>query len=102
MTSNELRMVWNFEASLKASDKVTARWTNAGFYVSTVAEIAKVNEHSFRVRLIEDVPSNVKPGTIGWLKGRTFSIPRCSIGSGMKLWSCNNRVEPIDGYKDVA
>lgn len=101
MTGQELRKVWNFENSLKVGDAVTARWTNAGYQVEAKAEIAKVNEQSFRIRLTEDVQSIYKPRTIGWVKGTTFSVPRCSLGSGMKLWSCNNRVEPVGGYSKV-
>lgn len=103
MTGQELRTVWNFEDSLKVGDRVTVRWTNANNYLFALAEIAKVNEQSFRICLIEDVPSRFKPGTIGWTKGTTFSVPRCTFsGSGSKLWSCNNRVEPIGGYSEVA
>lgn len=94
MTGNELRTVADFETNLAVGTPVRVRWTNSGYYFNAVGKIAKINAKSVRVTLDHDVPGH----SGGYKAGREILAPKLL---NLRDWSCNNRVEPVDGYKPV-
>lgn len=95
MDARDFRNIVNFEESLKPGCYVLARWTNSGRYFYGKAEVVRVNAQSIRVRLLETVAPDFWGGYPG---GHEIVCPRLAIGSGMKQWSANNRVEPLGGF----
>lgn len=100
MTGSELRTVMSFEDGLNAGDTVIARWTNSGYQFEARAEVVKNNRGSVRIKLLEEA---------GWRgghlypAGQTLSIQKFFCGNSVNLrWSCNNRIEPVGGYQEVA
>jgi hypothetical protein len=77
----------NFDRALEVGQEVEARWTWSNGYYSAKARIAKINNKSVRVELLEDVAS-VYTRDVAWPKGRELRIPRLAAGE----WSVNNGV----------
>jgi hypothetical protein len=96
MNANELKTVVDFEDSLSIGSEVRIYWTNSGRTNTSKAKVVKVNAQSFRVSLLEHVAPSYYGG---YPVGTQISIPRLAFGgTGFKLWSANNRLEPINGY----
>ena len=95
MNANQLRAVFDFETSLRPGAAVLIRWTCGGCYHAGRATITKVNKKSVRARLEEPVPTGLGEP---YAAGREIIAPTVEA---FKLWSYNNRVEPVDGYPPV-
>jgi hypothetical protein len=96
MNSSELRQVQTFENSLVEGASVRINWTNSNRYFSGLGTVHKVNAQSFVVSLTEHVQPEYYGG---YPVGHKIKAPRLVLGgSGFKLWSANNRVEPANGY----
>lgn len=94
MTGDQLKLVSAFEDSLKVGDPVKVCWTNSGYKFSGTGVMAKINTKSFVVTLSTDV-------SISWnekySQGQRITVPRID---NIRLWSGNNRVEPVGGDKE--
>lgn len=89
MTSQEFKTVQDFENGLSIGDQVRIKWTNSYCYFSGLATICKINAKSVIATLnheVHDYPENHK-----------IKAPRFTFTT-MDLWSCNNRIEPVQGY----
>lgn len=96
MNSRELKTVVDFENGLSVGSEVRVNWTNVGRYNTAKAKVVKVNAQSFRVSLLEHVDPRFYGG---YPVGTKISVPRLALGgTGFKLWSANNRLEPVNGY----
>lgn len=89
---DRLRVICDFEKSLRVGSKVRIRWTNSGRYFAGLATISKVNAKSYRATLDEAVATDFYGGYPAGqnMKAPSFAAP--------ELWSVNNRVEPVEGY----
>lgn len=97
MNANELRTVTTFEDSLTIGTEVRVNWTNSGWAHTSRAKVLKTNAQSFTVSLLEHVAPNYYGG---YPVGHKINVPRLALGgSGFKLWSANNRLEPVEGYR---
>lgn len=97
MNSSELKTVVDFEDSLSIGTEVRVNWTNAGRFNTARATVVKVNSQSFRVSLLEHTASSYYGG---YPVGHKITVPRLALGgTGFKLWSANNRLEPLNGYR---
>ncbi len=74
------------------------KWTNCGKYWFGRGNVEKINKQSFIVILSEDVGNEHDPAEGYYYAGLDIKVPRLANGSGMKLWSVNNRLEPVGGY----
>lgn len=80
-----------WEEGLEPEDQVKVKWTSGGRYYSAIGSIVRVNKSSISIELLE--------GVEGFPTGRKISVPNTNpLGSGMKTWSTNNGVFPINGY----
>lgn len=92
MTAEQLDQVWKFEDSLKVGDTVVVRWTSSRRTLQGRCKIQVISDKSFTVQLIERVISV-------WETRESGSIIRAPrLYFGCRSWSCNNRVQPNDGY----
>lgn len=97
MNSNELKTVVDFENSLSIGTEVRVYWTNSGWGNTSKAKVLKINRQSFTVSLLEHVNPNYYGG---YPVGTKINVPRLALGgTGFKLWSANNRLEPVNGYR---
>lgn len=94
MIATDFTKVIAFEDGLSVGNEVRIRWTNSNTFWSGRGILKKINRQSFIVTLSEEVG-----GPDCYSAGRDIKAPRLSMGSGMKLWSCNNRLEPVGGYE---
>jgi hypothetical protein len=85
------QMRW--ESGITLGAVVEVRWTNSNRFYTGKGTIAKLNEATVRVALTEHVPSQIGYG--GYPVGQEIRVPR-STPKGMKLWSWNNCILPID------
>lgn len=95
MNATEYQTVTDFESALQVGQSVTVRWTNNNRSYKSPATVARVNKQSVIVTLDGEVKSDL--GT--YPMGHSIKAPLLTYGSGGDLWSANNRVEPVEGYK---
>ncbi len=93
MTGAEYSIVCEFENGLSVGDEVRVNWTNCGTAWSGRGTVKRINAKSIIVTLSEPVGG---PGY--YSAGQSIYVPRFVLGNSMKLWSVNNRTEPVDGY----
>ncbi len=103
MTGDDFKSVIEFENGLSVGDDVRIKWTNSNKFWNGSGKLKKINRQSFVVTLSEPVggPRNGElwhGGEGEYPAGHAIKVPRLSNGSGAKLWSIKNRVEPADGY----
>ena len=94
MTAVDFQTVIKFEDGLRVGNEVRIKWTNSNAFWSGRGILKQINRQSFIVTLSEEVG-----GPDYYPAGNKIKAPRLSMGSGMKLWSCNNRLEPVGGYE---
>lgn len=92
MTSEQLEQVWGFEDSLKVGDTAVIRWTSSRRILQGGCRVLAISDKSITVELTEKVVSVWETRDAG----SVLRAPRLHFGS--KLWSCNNRVQPTNGY----
>ena len=96
MNANELETVTTFEDNLAIGAEVRVNWTNSGRAHTSRANVLKINSQSFTVTLLERVSPSYHGG---YPVGHKINVPRLAMsGTGFKLWSANNRLEPVEGY----
>lgn len=92
MKADEYRAQMQFEHGLKVGDECTAYWTNSGHAYKGRVEVEAINVQSYRVWLLEEVPTDLSPGG-RYFMGQSLNIP--SIRN-LKRWSWNNRLAPVE------
>jgi len=95
MTADQFRTVIDFEQGLQEGDKVRIRWTNCHNFYDGIGIVVRVNAKSIRVKLTEYVPYPTGEYE-GYPAGREITAPRIA---NIKMWSVNNRVEPVNGFE---
>lgn len=92
--TEDARKIW--EDSLRVGDRVVAAWGyGSGFRAHGLAEIVRINRKTYRVRLLEDVPTR---DTAGWPKGyeigglERFSHVTWYLGG----WHPDKAVHPVE------
>lgn len=98
MNADSLKAVQEFEKGLNKGDTVVVFWTNCGLIHRSAAKVYKVNRESIVVEITDLITSPYGNYKIG----QKITAPRLTLtGSGGKLWSNNNRVEPTVGYQQT-
>lgn len=92
MTSREYQTVREFETKLTIGQQVRINWTNGGGFYSSRGKVCKINSNSVKVAIADFVPP-------GYTRNTVIKAPLLTTGSSLKLWSVNNRVEPLHGYR---
>ena len=91
MTGDDSNRIIAFESSLKPGALVRVKWTWSYQLFSAKGKVVKVNLASIVTELLEPISS--------YPVGQRIKCPRLGLNSGSRLWSVNNRVEPVGGYQ---
>lgn len=95
-----IRKQCDFERELQLGDKCIAHWTSCGYTYSHQVEVVKLNQKSFGVKLLEDVPAvsqiGSSQGGVDYPAGHMLNIPNFL---NTNRWSWANRLSSCNlGY----